>query len=557
MKGKVKIASAALAALTFIVLILPLSTSFGQLALPPLPVEGLPSLGGGGQNTGTTPGYGGYGNGAAAQVNLPAGLGTADVGVASSAVNSSGGIVKDWSGTPQDESKATAVGEVETLGVHKLLGNDDLDFSFGSAGSSFPPSTGIIGSVQEISLPGAGQVFAGFYKTVSTEDSSQNELTVLLVNIEALDLDLAIPLVQSTSSTKKEGAKVSSDATSDVIASDPNSPLVIGEGLIGGNDALSAKLINAGSHSEADGATAGSSSSWTLVDLAVAGIPVIVVDSQSGAMFAGATLIPAPGGGSLLIVEPFPGVIGVFVGETWSDTDGKSFAYGGANVLRVSLLDKGNFLVFGHAGTGANTTFSDGPGAGPGQDGEGSGNLSPTLADPPNDVPIGFTTGEGEIGPPPDDKNGDDNEKNDGRTIPGPLLPAAAGGPGQAGAGDGGAAGLTRAVLPLTGIQSLLLVALFAALSSILAMKLVRKRKSGLASVSQAPGPVKVAPVRVNRDNDREILDLQTKNSLSAKLRPGNGLRRDNLLSQQSSGTARSRHIYAPVRVKRRRRFFT
>lgn len=560
MKGKTTRATVALIILIFMGLFLPLSTTLAQLVLPPLPIEGTSPSGGNSQNTGTAPGYGGYGEGSNVQINLPSNLGTVDLGVSSSGINSSGGMVNDWPGTPQDESKATVVSEVETLGVHRLAGSDVLNFSLGSAGSSYPPSTGIIGSVQEISVPGAGQAFAGYYQTVSTKDSAQSQISVLLVRVEALNLNLAIPLLQSSSAAKKEGTKVSSDATSDAVASDPDKPLVIGKGLVNGSDAVSVKLINAKSHSEADGAAAGSSSSWNLVNLAAAGIPVITVDSQSGAMFAGATLIPAPGGKSLLVVEPVPGIIGIFVGETWSNTDGKSFAYGGANVLRISLLDKDNFLVLGHAGTGANATYSDGPGAGPDREKEGYGNQPSDLYDPPNDVPIGFVAPADEVKPesPNDIGPGDNTKEDEPANIgsgPGPAL--AGDNPGGTTAAEtpsGG--GLTRSVLPLTGMQSILLLAVFAALSGALALKLDRRRKSGLASVLQAPIPVKVAAVRVDRHDDRELPDLQPVNGLGSQLRPGDGFSRNNLLREQGAGPTRSRHIYAPVRVKRRRRFF-
>lgn len=559
MKGKTIKATIALITLALLGIFLPLSTSLGQLSeLPGVPIESGSSQQPSSQNTGREPGYGGYGNGSAAQVNLPADSGTADVGLSSSEINSGGGIVNDWPGTPQDESKATAVGVVETAGVHNLAGNDDLDLSVGSAGSSYPPETGIIGSIEDVSVPGAGQIFAGAYRTVSTKDFTENELTVLLVKIDALNL--AIPLVQSSSEAKRDGSKVSSDGSSDVIASNSGKPLIIGKGLVNGSDALSIMLLNASSHSEANGAKAGNNNSWNLVNVSAAGIPVVAINDQTGAMLAGATLIPA-GDKYLLVVEPVPGIIGIYVGETWSNTDGKSFAYGGANVLRISLLGNDNFLILGHAGSGANKAYADGPGAGRNQENEGYGNLSPKLVDPPNDVPMGFKRDENPIGnKPPGDKPPKTDLTNDWPELY-PDKPAED--PSLTGELSGDASGdssryLTRSVLPLTGAQSVvLLLVVFASLSSVMAMKMMRQGKTGVVILPLAADTIKVAPVRELSHDAVKVTDLQPVNSPSAEVLPaGDGPSQSNIVRQQGVGHNRSHHIYAPVRVKHRRRFF-
>lgn len=374
--------------------------------------------------SGAAGGWGGYANAGNASASLPLDLGSADVGLSSGEINSAGNIVPDWPGSPQDESKATAAGVVEPVGI-RIAG---IPVSIGSIGSSAPPATGLVGRVADLTVPGIGRVQVGYATSNSSSSSTDNSGTLLLLNVEALDLDLVIPIGQSSSSSSRSGSKVSSESSSALVGGTDGGPLTIGEGLVDGEDALALELLSASSESSANGTSASNSNSWTLADLTAIGIPVLVVDSESGAELGGASVIPLSDGKSLLAIDNVAGLAGIYVGETWSESDSKSYAFGGANVIRVSLLDDESFLVLGHAGTGANAVSPTGPGAGPDQETEGpdGSNIPPSEVSPPNDIPTGGGTPDEGIGPGPNpnpNPNPNPQPKPENPPTPNPFGP--------------------------------------------------------------------------------------------------------------------------------------
>ncbi len=428
-------------------------------------------------------GYGGYSNGYNSAFDLPLELGSGDAGLSTGEINSQGGIVPDWSATAQDESKATSAGVVEFAGLRLLKS----PLSTGSAGSSAPPDSGMVGKVVDFSLPGLGKVRLGYFTTDSSAQSASNQMSLLIVNVDALNLNMQIPIGQSSDTSTRSGNKVESSASSALIGSASGQPLVLGQGLVNGQDALAVLVMDAESSSSADGATtAANSNSWTLAKLLAAGKPVLDVGSN-GAKLGGTTIIPPTGNGkTLLALNQLSGFAGVFLGETWSQTDGKSYAFGGVNTLRLSLLDKDNALILGHAGTGVNATSATGPGAGPGQGNEGppGSNIPPSQVSPPNDVPI--TPGdENTLGPPGDgDKPKPDTNPN---PVPEPVIPdqppAAAGPP-----AEDSIPILNFVSLPNTGadlFRLLLIAATTMILASYLIKPVTRPKKANKDEISQ------------------------------------------------------------------------
>lgn len=401
-------------------------------------------------------GYGGYANGYNGAVNLFDNLGTADIGLSTGGINSAGGIVPDWAGTPQDESKALAAGIVEAAGLRML----NIPLSFGSAGTTASPESGMLGSVQQLDVPGVGRVNLAYYETQSGATGTSNQMKILLVNVEALNLNMVIPIGQSSANVTRTGSKVSSMSTSTLVGAGPKQPIKVGSGLLNNGDLLSVLAVDAGSSSSADGTTASSSSYWTIADLGVLGQSALVFNSNDGIKLGGTTLVPSPTGGKpLLTIDQFADLAVITIGETWSQTDGKSYAFGGANAVRVGLLGQDSLLVLGHAGSGANAVSATGPGAGPDQTTEGPGdsNIPPDQVSPPNTVPIIPGDRENPIGPGPEPK-----------PDPNPIVPETPsfGGPPATDVPGGGDTPLSlNRVLPNTGAELLVYLMVASALT--------------------------------------------------------------------------------------------
>ncbi len=403
-------------------------------------------------------GYGGYANGYQGASDLPGGLGAADAGLATGGINSEGGIVPDWAATPQDESEATAAGIVEPAGV-RFAG---IPLSIGSAGSAAPPAAGIAGGTTDLAIPGFGTIRIGGYSTQSSSSQTSNDMSVLHFGIDALGLDMQIPVGRSTSDVSRTGNRVESSSSTSLI------DLETGDTILGqassSDGAAGLVLLEAESSSNADGASAGNEIAWELAGLKAAGIPFLAIDGENGVLLAGIKVIPAAGENkSLLAVDQLEGLAGVYVGETWSETDGKSYAFGGVNILRVSVLGTPSFVVLGHAGSGANAVSATGPGAGPDQVNEGppGSNIPPAEVSPPNDQPLTPVDRENPIGPGPDPKP-NPNPEPEPLTPGGP--PALTNTPSPGGPGVEPDPGFNWSVLPNTGVDIRIILAAAAAL---------------------------------------------------------------------------------------------